>query len=225
MSDAPSPHRLDRRAALKFLATGAAGAAVPVSRADAQDKPTTPATPPPFDPAVAAPRGTLTDPNLTQPDKCPWTKLLTPAELETVTVLADIILPEDEKSPAASKAGVPEFINEWISAPYEVQEADRAIVRGGLAWLNTESFKQDGKRFTELESAKQLAICDSIASVAKAAPELKIPAQFFRKFADLCLSGFYTTSTGFQDLGYVGNTPMPEFPGPPQEILKKLGLV
>jgi choline dehydrogenase-like flavoprotein len=38
------------------------------------------------------------------------------------------------------------------------------------------------------------------------------------------LGGFYTTPQGSKDLGYVGNVPLLEFPGPPPEVLKHLGL-
>jgi hypothetical protein len=40
-----------------------------------------------------------------------------------VTFLADLILPEDEYGPAASALRVPDFIDEWVSAPYPKQRA------------------------------------------------------------------------------------------------------
>lgn len=218
MSDSPSPPRLDRRAALKFLATGAAGAAVPRTYAE-------PPTPnPAVDPAAPIPRGGLTDPSLTQPDKCPWLKLLTPAEMKTIGVLADLVLPADERSPAASQAGVPEFLNEWVSAPYPLQQADLTVIRPGLAWLNTESFKRHKTGFIALSPEQQTTLLDTIANPAKADPEHQIGAAFFQKFIDLCLSGYYSSSVGFEDLQYRGNLPMPNFPGPPPDVLRHLGL-
>jgi len=88
--------------------------------------------------------------HITQPVKFPWEKLLSAEELATTTALADLILPKDETSPAASEVGVPDFINEWVSADYEAHHEDREIIRGGLGWLNTESFKRFEKRFGEL---------------------------------------------------------------------------
>jgi hypothetical protein len=220
MSDTPTTPRLDRRAALKFLATGAAAGAVPRSGAAEAPVP----APAPFDPAAAVPRGGPSDPSLTQPDICPWPKLLTDPEMKMVTLLADLVLPADDRSPAASAAGVPDFINEWVSAPYPLQQTDLAIIRPGLAWLNTESFKRHGVAFIALPEAPRTTLLDSIATPAKAAEQDRIGAVFFQKFLDLCLSGFYSSAAGFEDLQYKGNLPMPTFPGPPPEVLRHLGL-
>ena len=220
MSDNSSPPRVDRRAALKFLATGAAGVAVP--RSGAAETPHPISTTP--DPSAAVPRGGASDPSLTQPDKCPWPRVLTEPEMKTVTLLADLVLPADDRSPAGSAAGVPEFINEWVSAPYPLQQSDLTIIRPGLSWLNTESFKRHGVAFIALPEAPRTALIDSIASPAKAAETDRIGAVFFQKFIDLCLSGFYSSAVGFEDLQYRGNLPMPSFPGPPPEVLRHLGL-
>ena len=69
----------------------------------------------------------------------PWDAILTGGEMKAVTALCDVIIPEDDISPSASAVGVPEFINEWVSAPYPDQQRDLQTVRGGLVWLNTES--------------------------------------------------------------------------------------
>jgi hypothetical protein len=220
MSDAVPPTRLDRRAALKFFATGAVGVSVPAGNVKAEAK-----TAQALDPAMAIARGTLTDPNLVLPVPSAWPRVLTEPELKTIGVLADIILPADEFSVAATAAGVPEFINEWVSAPYEKQQSDLAAVRSGLGWLNTEAYKQSGKSFVEMDATQQLALVDLICSPEKAKPEHQIGALFFQRFANLCLSGFYSSDAGFEDLRYRGNLPTPEFAGPPPEVLQHLGLV
>ena len=101
---------------------------------------------------------------------------MTSEELKTTTALADLILPKDANGPAASEVGVPEFINEWVSAPYEKQRNDSEIIRGGLACLNTESFKRYQKRFDELTEAEQSNIvddiCDTAGTLCKAAETL-----------------------------------------------------
>ena len=43
-------------------------------------------------------------------------------------------------------------------------------------------------------------------------------------FHNLTAGGFYTTPEGWKDIGYVGNVALAEFPGPPPEVLKHLGL-
>ena len=169
------------------------------------------------------PSGIGTDPNL-RAKVIPWDRVLTEAEMRVVTTLADIIIPADEKSPAASAVGVPDFINEWVSAPYPQQVADRTQVRDGLAWINQEAQKRFGKEFPELSEEQHHTICDEICSSAKAKPEHKKAAAFFSKFRNLVAGGFYSTPEGWRDLGYVGNVPLVEFPGPPPEVLKHLGL-
>jgi hypothetical protein len=163
------------------------------------------------------------DPNL-HAKVIPWDRVLTEAEMKTVTVLADVMIPADEKSPAASAVGVPDFINEWVSAPYPLQSADREIVRSGLAWLDTESRARFQKEFTQLSPEQMAAICDDICLVSKAKPEHKTAATFFARFQTLTAGGFYTTPEGWADIGYVGNVAMPTFPGPPPEVLKHVGL-
>src|SRR5262249_2027632 len=70
-----------------------------------------------------------------------WPLTLTTDERLRVAQLADLILPADGKSPAASAVGVPDFIDEWISAPYPQQQNDRKVVLDGLKWLEAESRK------------------------------------------------------------------------------------
>ena len=47
-----------------------------------------------------------TDPNL-RAKIIPWERVLSEAEMKTVTALCDVIIPADDKSPAASAVGVP----------------------------------------------------------------------------------------------------------------------
>ena len=83
-------------------------------------------------------QGIGTDPNLHKKE-IPWPRVLTPEEKRIVTVLGDIIVPADEFGPAASAVGVPDFIDEWVSAPYPHQLKDRPLVLEGLAWMDAEA--------------------------------------------------------------------------------------
>jgi gluconate 2-dehydrogenase gamma chain len=167
---------------------------------------------------------TLTDPDLLHPGKL-WDRMLTKEELRTVTALCDIIIPADEKSPAASKVGVPDFLDEWVSAPYPVQQADQRMIRDGLKWLDAEATKRFKKDFAALPDAEKIQICDDIAFVPKAKDEFKAGAEFFARMRDLTATGFYTTKEGMKDLRYIGNVPLPNFTGPPKEVLEHLKLV
>jgi gluconate 2-dehydrogenase gamma chain len=172
----------------------------------------------------AGPRGTPSDPNLLRP-RADWPRKLTAGELATLAVLCDTIIPADAKSPSASAVGVPAYINEYVSAPYDGQQRDLVRVRGGLAWLNNESERRFGRTFGRLRAAERQQICDDICYLPNAKPEFHAAARFFDLVRDLSATGFYTTREGMLDLDYVGNVAMPEFKPPPKEVLRKLGLL
>jgi hypothetical protein len=155
-----------------------------------------------------------------------WPLTFTSQQRRTARVLCDLIIPADTSSPSASEVGVVDFIDEWISAPYERQRQDRAMVLEGLAWLNREAASRYGPRrsFAALSHKQHTAICDDICFVAKAKPRFVEAAKFFARYRDLTAGGFYTTPQGRKDVRYVGNIPLPRFDGPPPEVLKKVGL-
>jgi len=179
----------------------------------------------PLTPDITA-KGYGTDPKLleTYEPGDLWPLTLTPEQRRTTSVLCDIIIPADAKSPAASSVGVVDFIDDWISAPYPAQQYHREIVLAGLDWLGKESQRRFQKNFPDLSADQQHAICDDICFEPQAAPEFKHAAQFFAVMRNLTASGFYTTPVGWKDIGYVGNMALNKFDGPPPEVLKYLGL-
>ena len=170
---------------------------------------------------AAGARGIGTDPNLLKKE-IPWERVLTAEEKKIVTVLGDLIIPADEHGPAASAVGVPDFIDEWVSAPYDAQQKDGKVIRDGLAWIDAEAKKRFGKGFADVEAKQQTALLDDI--VAEGTEARKAAHGFFTNFRDKVAGGYYSTPEGWKAIGYVGNVPMPEFPGPPPEVLKHLGL-
>ena len=221
---------MDRREALKVIAVAAAGATLAdgltPAVADAQQPiaiaPRARAGNSPVPPR-SGPRGTVTDPDLITP-KSSWPRLLSAPELATLAALCDAIIPADDTSPAASTVGVPAYINEYVSAPYDWAERALVRVRGGLTWLNVESGKRFTRNFALLTIAQQAAICDDICYSPAATPAFKAGAVFFAEIRNLTASGFYTSAAGMKDLQYIGNVPLAKFDGPPQEVLRKLGL-
>jgi hypothetical protein len=177
-------------------------------------------------PAVSGARGYGTDPDVErayQPREL-WPLTLSVSERQTAKALADIIMPADDRSPSASAVGVVDFIDEWVSAPYPQQQADRDVVLQGLAWMNAESGRRFNRDFADLNDREQQAICDDICSERSAARVFGEASRFFAVFRDLTAGGFYTTSEGRRDLQYVGNIPLTHFDGPPIDLLQALGL-
>ena len=120
--------------------------------------------------------------------------------------------------------GVPDFIDEWISAPYETQRQHRSEIESGLAWVDAEAERRFARRFHELEVAEQTAICNRIAFLPTAAPELRDAASFFVTMRMLTTGAFYTTREGMRDIGYVGNVPLKSFDGPSPALRAHLKL-
>jgi gluconate 2-dehydrogenase gamma chain len=161
-------------------------------------------------------------------------KFFTEAELATITILADIIIPADEVSGSASDAKVTDFI-EFIVKDMPQHQTP---MRGGLRWLDIESMKRFEKTFKEIDDKERLQIVDDIAYpvvIDKDHPERSInPTRklkpgmgqgvaFFSLMRNLAATGFYTTQIGLKDLGYVGNRPN-KWNGVPDDVLKQYGL-
>ena len=147
-------------------------------------------------------------------------KFFTAREWETVRVLADLVIPRDERSGSATDAGVPEFMDFIMDAYPDQQTA----MRGGLAWLDSESVRRYGTRFVATDGPSQRRLLDEIAWPARAKPEMSQGVAFFSRFRDLTSSGFWSSRMGVADIGYKGNTGMAEWTGCPPEALAKLGV-
>ncbi|HET9704471.1 MAG TPA: gluconate 2-dehydrogenase subunit 3 family protein [Vicinamibacterales bacterium] len=147
-------------------------------------------------------------------------KFFTPVEFRFVRVLADIVIPKDERSGSASDAGVPEFMDFMMIE----QPARQVAMRGGLAWLDRECQIRFDKIFLDCSAAERTAVLDDIAWPAKAKPELAHGVAFFSSFRDLTAAGFWTTRMGIDDLQYLGNRSVARWNGCPDAALKKLGV-
>lgn len=213
---------MDRRQALKVMAIAAAAPTL-ASCAPAEDEAGIGGIPAPTSNPKAA--GTAWDPDLVAPT-VPWERTLTADELESLATLCDVIIPVDGRSPSASQVGAHDFIDEWVSAPYDGNREDGITVRGGLIWLDREAAARFGAglRFRTLTDEQKRAICDDICHLPDAAPGREAAARFFDRVRDLTATAFWTTDEGMQDLRYIGNVPLTQWDPPPPEVLRHIGL-
>ena len=133
----------------------------------------------------------------------------------TVRVLCDLIIPADERSPGATEAGVPEFLDDWIAFRTE-QEGNqdlRAEILGGLMWLDHESQQLFQKDFVDASEAQHKQILDRIAYPKRAAKEDQPGASFFSELRILVVGGFFSSKVGVADLPYLGNVAVAEWKG------------
>ena len=216
MSDEPYVSKIDRRTALTWV--GVVGAAVAVGAGVVVYGPKMGGEP--------STRGYGTDPKLTKPEPAPWSRIMSHDQLQATAIMADYILPASAGAPSARAVGVPDFINEWISAPYPDQLKHRPIILDGLNGLFWEAQRRHGISFLDANAAQR----GEILGTLQAAPGKGGPS-FFQVFRGLVIGAYYTTAAGFKDIGYIGNVPRTADPGPSDEVkarlereLAKLGL-
>jgi hypothetical protein len=147
-------------------------------------------------------------------------KFFTAAEFRTARILADMIIPRDERSGNASDAGVPEFMDFTMNDRPNSQK----WMRDGLAWLNAQSNTRFGKPFADATVTQREAILNDIAWPARAAATMADGVGFFNRFRDLTSSGFWSSQVGVKDLQYKGNVFVAEWNGCPPAALNKLGV-
>ena len=150
-------------------------------------------------------------------------KFFTAHEWRTVRVLADMIIPKDERSGSATDAKAPEFID-FMLMDKETTESSRVSMRGGLAWLDTEMRQRFTKDFLGASAAQRRAVLDDIAYPKTAKPEFRAGVAWFNRFRSNVGSAFFSSAMGWQDLRYIGNVFNPNWNGCPPEATRKLGV-
>jgi hypothetical protein len=204
---------MDRRKSIKTLLVGTAAAAVLIESCDTPVK----------NSAENTSKGLNEDDRMAE-EKIANKKLrdeifFTPAEMATITILGDIIIPKDAVSGSASEAKVPEFIEFIVKDMPEHQTP----MRGGLRWLEMVSLKRFGNSFTAITEKQRIEIIDEIAYPKKAKASMKQGVAFFNLMRNLTTTGFYTSEMGVKDVGYMGNVPN-QWNGVPDDVLKEHNL-
>jgi gluconate 2-dehydrogenase subunit 3-like protein len=150
-------------------------------------------------------------------------KFFTAREWRTVRLLADYVIPRDDRSGSATDAKAPEFVD-FMMLDETTGDDGRLAMRGGLAWLDTECRHRSGTSFAGSTDAQRRLVLDDIAWPKKAAPAMSTGVAFFTRFRDAIASGFYSSATGWKDLQYVGNVFNPNWNGCPDSATQKLGV-
>jgi hypothetical protein len=129
-------------------------------------------------------------------------------ELETVTTLAERIIPETD-TPGARRALVHQYIDFVLAQGVALS---RERFREGLAWLDRRCVSLFGKPFARLEAKKQ----DEILERLSVSPSSEEPAgvAFFAEAKRLSVDGYYRSEAGMtQELGFEGRTFLAEWKG------------
>ena len=151
-------------------------------------------------------------------------------EFQTVSRLADLIIPADDNSGSALEAGAPEFFDLLCSQNHELAR----IYTGGILWLDRTMEKVSGDSFVAAPLAAQHRVLLALAEEARAqegkerearnakfhvAPRnqgylrdtgeppssLGPGGRFFVWVRHLTVDAFYTSPIGIKDVDYQGN--------------------
>lgn len=140
-------------------------------------------------------------------------------ERDTVEVLVDLIIPADETSGSATKAGVPGFIEFMMKDLPSMQTP----TRGGLMWLDGQCRQRFGEPFVDCSESERKEVLDEIAYPDEARDDMQFGVRFFNRMRDLTATGFFTSEMGIEDLDYKGNRAN-IWDGVPQHVLDNHGL-
>ena len=129
-------------------------------------------------------------------------------EVDTVTALAERIIPETE-TPGARRANVHQYIDYVLS---QDDSGRRERFRSGLVWLDQRCKARFGDAFVALSEARQDEVLASLAQ--RPSTEETQGVSFFEEIKRLTVDGYYRSEVAMnQELGFEGRAFLTEFPG------------
>ena len=133
--------------------------------------------------------------------------ILTPAQMSTVSAVAEIIIPRTD-TPGAIDVGVPGFIDLMLKDVYAPPDRDRYLA--GLAEFDAAAHAEQGKEFHALEPTHQVALVRKFHDAAVieeqrvSRPRQHLQRPFILMTKELTLLCFFTSRPGAtQVLQYV----------------------
>lgn len=204
---------MNRRENLKLLFAGSLGTGLILSACSPEEKLAD------LSPKIAGTPGGRIQEEIDRDNSLLSDKFFTEPEMVLIGILVDIVIPKDSVSGSATDAKVPDYIEFMMKD----QPANQTAFRGGLMWVNLQSYERFSKPFAEISQTQRMEIIDEIAWPDKAGKEVETGVKFFNLLRNMTISGFYTTEIGFKDIGYVGNTPN-VWDGVSKEVMDQYGL-
>jgi hypothetical protein len=140
-----------------------------------------------------------------------WTpRVLTARQNEAVVALTELIIPQTD-TPGAKAARVNRFIDTVL---HEARPADRDSFLRGLAWMDERSRTLFGNDIAGAGSSEQTALLTRLSNEGNPGGEAPIGLEFFQAIKSMTINGYYTTEIGLkQELGDDGQLFLPQFPG------------
>ena len=160
----------------------------------------------------AATQGYGRDPNLLV-HLDPWPLVLSEPQRSAASAVLDVILPGEGDAPVASAVNLVDFLDEWVSAPYQEQREDAAQVLPLLRDMDNMAMDRYGVTVDRSSLAQRVDLVAAFAAT---------PAhdEAFRRLCVLAAAGYYTSAAGIKAIGFIGNEPRLTFDGPPGTVLQ-----
>lgn len=214
--------KVDRRTTLKWLLLGVG--VTPAIAACGQGAPADPAA---LEPLLGTPRPITGTPYGVDPDmldpQVTWERTMTGPQLQLVAALCDVVLPASDELPSGSALGVPDFVDEWVSSPYEMTQGARTGCFALFEWLEGEARGLGAASFAAASLEQQKSLLDRIAWSDRVEPGLQDQASAFDTFRNLSVSAYFSSAEGSEWLGYIGNRPATgDYAGPTEAALDHL---
>jgi hypothetical protein len=130
-------------------------------------------------------------------------------QMRTLSALTETLIPTDEHSPGAVEAGVPGYIDSFLST----STADRKdIWKNGLTALDRMAKSDFTASFAECNPTQQEHLLLKLA--ANEEHPSTVEEKFFVEAKRLTVDGYYNSEVGLnKDLQYEGNEALAEFEG------------
>lgn len=140
-------------------------------------------------------RALESDADLTAP---PTNGSLSEAQLETIALLTELIIPETD-TPGAVAAGVPAFVHQIVVDWYT--PAERQVFLDGLGELEAVAMQHGSVSFTELDPERQARVLSELeppgegagSATAAMPPGASGDLPFYLKLKELTVLGYYTS--------------------------------
>ena len=140
-----------------------------------------------------------------------WQDGLDPAIRRTLASYLDTLIPDDEASPGAVRAGIDKGFASWAEASPQY----RRLIVEGCRWLDGEAEKAGARSFSELDEEKRNAIVGRASRSARRS----VPRQFFDGTRRPAFFFYYGNASSWSAIGYEG-PPQPggflDYADPPQ---------
>lgn len=137
-------------------------------------------------------------------------RVLTPRQNDMVVALTELIIPQTETG-GAKAALVNRFVDTVLNG---ASPADREKFTNGLAWIDGRSKVLFKKDFLSASAAEQTALLTRLSTEGNPDKEEPIGTELFQAIKVMTINGYYTSEIGLhQELGDDGVLFMPQFVG------------